>query len=180
MKKRLLFVVATLNFMYSCEYSDMSNVAVLEVSSEIYDEATNKERDEIECRLDRQLKIIEKKENYTLVGGNNLKLMSIFREDTKHVLVSTDGGKWFMGYSLLPMKIIAGACFTGMSLRKNVCADSEDASNVVLCFMKKRFLIKDQKITLQFNTATQTWICEGQEGIRVVSDKTYSYNDLIS
>ena len=133
-----------------------------------------------EERMDRQLELTKKKENGSLVGGHNLRLMSIFRKEEETVLVSTDGGKYFMGYPLPPLPVLAGALFTGMTFRRTVDGQSNGSDELSVNFEKSGLFGVTKLVKLDFYPATQTWKCKKSGGFRVASTSAYRYEDLIS
>jgi hypothetical protein len=181
MKKRFLFLLFTLNFIHAAQSQYLQGPAILQVGeiSENLTYAQLQEITEIEGRLDRQMELTKKEENYSLVGGNDFKLMSIYRKDTKHVLVSTDGGKLFLGYPLPQMAILAAAHFTGMSFSRVSYEGLGCTDELFLYFIRKRFVFSDKKITLQFIPEIQTWVRPG-ESVHVASENAYSYEELTS
>lgn len=149
---------------------DMSDPVIVQVLQE------EKEREQ---RLIRLSELLKKPENYSCVGGNDLKLMFIYRKELQRMLVSTDGGKNFLGYSFPHTALLTGAHMVSMSFRRVI--DGEKAlDELFVKFNKKRFLIKDKEIAMYFNREKQTWTQGTQESVHIASDRAYCYEDLIS
>ncbi|MCF7900437.1 hypothetical protein K9K77_02925 [Candidatus Babeliales bacterium] len=127
MKKLLYLVIGSALFGIIAGNSASQTVAIIEVtdmSDPVVVQALQ-EQEEIEQRLIRLSEILKKSENYSCVGGNDFKLMSIYRKELQRVLVSTDGGKNFLGYSFPHAALLTGAHMVSMSLRRVI--DGEKA-----------------------------------------------------